>query len=166
MRVRFGLLAAFCLLALSSLALPAPALAQSLPGGSYVNSCSNISLVDGILEATCQRSDGTMASAALANAANCRNGVTNANGNLVCTAAPASVTSQTSQGFTVFKDNCQGTEYILLRPTSADTGLIILLKPGQSIELGVGQGASYQSSCDTPPTDLTHFAYMPVAPTP
>jgi hypothetical protein len=164
MRARLGLWLAFCLLALSSLALPAPAMAASLPGGSYINTCSNISLVDGILEATCQRADGSMASAALANAASCSNGVANSNGKLVCTAAPTATTTETSQGFTVFHNTCTANEYVALRPTADDTGLFIILKPGQSVELGVGKGSSYQSSCDGPPTDLTHFAYMRVSP--
>jgi len=90
--------------------------------------------------------------------------VNNSNGNLVCAAAQAvQLTTQTSAGFTVFKNNCGGNEYIALRTSSGMTGLVIILKPSQSVELGVDVGASQQSACNSPPTDLTHFEYMAIS---
>jgi hypothetical protein len=170
MGLRRSSLVALSVLSVSAFAVPTVSSAQGLPGGSYINSCSNINMVSGVLEATCQRADGSLASAALPNAAACRAGVTNSNGNLVCTAAPAAphVTSQTSDGFTVFHNTCQpGQEYVVVvRPTTSEVALVLVLKAGQSIEMGVVKGASYQGACGTAPTDLTHFQYMNVGPKP
>ena len=44
------------------------------------------------------------------------------------------------------------------------TGLIIILKSGQSVELGVTRGSSFTMNCGTPPTDLVHLRYFSVTP--
>jgi len=56
----------------------------SLPGGSYINSCTNISIVGNVLEATCSTANQSTRQTALANAFNCSNGVMNSNGQLMC----------------------------------------------------------------------------------
>jgi hypothetical protein len=161
-------LVALSALSVSSFWVPTAVSAQGLPGGSYINSCSNINMVSGVLEATCQRADGSQASAALPNAAACRNGVTNSNGNLVCTAAPAApqLTTQTSDGWAKFADNCQPGQdrMVVIHPGVTAEVVVLDVKPGQTVEVGVNRGASYQAECGTvDPTTLTQFGPINVA---
>jgi hypothetical protein len=165
MGLRRSVLVALSVLSVSSFAVPTATSAQGLPGGSYINSCSNITIVSGVLEATCQRADGSLASAALPDAAGCRNGVINSNGALVCTAAPAPppMTSATSNGWTTFVYSCQGGQdrYVVIRPNASLDFVVVIVKPNQPVVVGVKMGASYQAACGAPPTDPTHFAPLP-----
>jgi hypothetical protein len=63
--------------------------AQGVPVGDYKRTCGGIAVVDGVLEATCRRADGTIATSTLRHPGRCAYGVSNENGNLVCTPAPA-----------------------------------------------------------------------------
>jgi hypothetical protein len=84
----------------------------SLPGGSYINSCTNISLVNGILEATCRTADQNQRSSALANPFNCANGVMNSNGKLMCDTGGAAPPMRRSGGLwdSIAVDDSEGTK--------------------------------------------------------
>jgi hypothetical protein len=70
-------------------AAPTVSNAQDVPAGDYERTCGGIAVVDGVLEATCRRADGTIATSTLRHPNRCAYGVSNENGNLVCTPAPA-----------------------------------------------------------------------------
>jgi hypothetical protein len=146
---------------------PTPSRAQGLPSGSYANSCNNARMVSGVLEASCQRADGSWMDAAMPNPGSCRNGIENRNGVLACANPPqASLTSQTSDGITYLNNTCGAQQAIFAIATNNNvtTGLIIILKAGQSVQLGVTRGSSFTMNCGTPPTDLVHLRYFSISP--
>ena len=61
-----------------------PASAQSLPGGSYVKSCDEISFRGEMLTASCEARDGATVKSRLSAPETCDNGVMNDNGQLRC----------------------------------------------------------------------------------
>lgn len=69
-----------------------PAQAQAVPGGSYMQSCSNVRLVGDRLVADCRRTDGAWNHAAL-NVGGCVSGIANVNGWLTCDYVPGSGSS-------------------------------------------------------------------------
>ena len=60
-----------------------PAEAQT-PGGSYLQTCTNVRAHGDRVVATCRRSDGHWQRTAINNVHNCNGGLANANGQLVC----------------------------------------------------------------------------------
>jgi hypothetical protein len=60
-----------------------PAQAQGLPGGSYMQSCTNVRMHGDRLVAECRRMDGGWERTAL-NVGGCVGGVANMNGHLTC----------------------------------------------------------------------------------
>ncbi len=156
------LVPAFCLAFLWAGA-PSPSWAQRAPAGSYANSCNNVRMVSGVLEASCQRADGSWMDAAMPNPGNCRDGIENDNGVLACTrSAPAQLSSQTSDGFANLNNTCGNQEAIFAVATNNNvtSGLVVVLKPGQTVELGVTKGSSYAVACGQPPTDFAHMKYF------
>jgi len=61
----------------------APAEAQ-VPGGSYLQSCTNVRAHGDRVSATCRRSDGSWQRTAINNVYTCNGGVANMNGQLTC----------------------------------------------------------------------------------
>jgi hypothetical protein len=66
------------------LSVATPALAQGVPGGSYLQSCSNARMFGDRLVAECQRTDGSWDRTALRDVGRCVGGVANMNGQLTC----------------------------------------------------------------------------------
>lgn len=153
-------------LACFALGAPSASSAQSLPGGSYSHTCNDIQMVSGVLEASCQRADGTWAAAAMPNPGACQNGVVNSNGALACASAPAVTTSQISAGRTTLTNPCnnQDAVYGIATNNSVSNGLVVFVKPGQSVDIVVTQGSSYVSKCGGIPTDTSHFQYFNIIP--
>ena len=60
-----------------------PAQAQT-PGGSYLQSCTNIRAFGDRVVANCRRPDGSWQRSAIDDVQNCNGGIANANGQLVC----------------------------------------------------------------------------------
>jgi hypothetical protein len=60
-----------------------PAQAQ-MPGGSYLQSCTNVRASGDGVVATCRRSDGSWQRTAINDVHSCNGGIANANGQLVC----------------------------------------------------------------------------------
>src|ERR1700716_4477502 len=60
-----------------------PAQAQGVPGGSYLQSCTNVRMHGDRLVAECRRADGGRERTAL-NVGGCAGGVANTNGPLTC----------------------------------------------------------------------------------
>jgi hypothetical protein len=148
--------------------VPSASFAQGLPTGSYVNSCNSISLVSNVLEATCQTAQGNWVSAALPNASGCRYGVANSNGALVCDSPPAQPTTQTTDGTTNLTNTCSGgqTGYFgIATNNSQSKGLIILLQPGQEVQIFVMKGTSYVAGCGAQAASNATFKYFTVKPT-
>jgi phage tail protein X len=54
------------------------------PGGSYLQTCTNVRAHGDRVVATCRRSDGRWQRTAINNVRNCNGGLANANGQLVC----------------------------------------------------------------------------------
>jgi hypothetical protein len=167
----FGRIAPALCLAFLGLGAPSLSWAQGLPAGSYSSSCNNAQMVDGVLEASCQKADGSWADAAMPNAAACQYGVENDNGVLTCSnppppPPPVQLTSQTSAGMTTMTGTCanQTTIMIITTNSSQTSGFALYLDPGQNVRLAVTQGASFIWACGTPPTDYTHFEYFKVTP--
>lgn len=162
------LMLAFGLLALG-FGVSSSAHAQGLPNGSYTRSCNSINMVQNVLEATCQRADGSWASTALPNPGACAYGVENQNGSLACSQQPVqqSTTSQYSDGLTTIHNSCNGQNdfFVVATNNKVTTGLIVILTPGQSVQLGVTQGSSYNHACGSVPTDSSHYQYFTVHPT-
>ncbi len=154
--------AALCLVFLG-FGLPSISWAQGAPSGSYANSCNNIRMVDGILEASCQRADGSWVDAAMPNSGSCRYGVENDNGALACAnPAPVQATTQSAAGLTNLTNTCgnQDAYFIVATNNKITNGIGIMLKPGQTIQLAVTQGSSYVWACGQTPTDMSHFQYF------
>jgi len=61
-----------------------PAHAQALPGGSYLQSCSNIGAFGDRLVADCRRMDGSWDRTALREVGRCVGDIANMNGRLIC----------------------------------------------------------------------------------
>lgn len=172
MRVRFNMRALGLVLSLALLggAVPGVSLAQGLPGGSYSNTCNNISIVANVLEATCQTAQGSWVSAALPNANNCAHGVTNSDGSLVCAAAPAPTlaTTETTDGTTDLTNTCSGGQigYFGIATNNSQTkGLIVILQPSQSVQIYVMKGSSYVAGCGAQAANTAQFKYFTVKPT-
>lgn len=66
---------------LSFAATPAEA---RMPGGSYLQTCTNVRAMGDRVVATCLRSDGSWARTAINNVDSCVGGLANADGRLVC----------------------------------------------------------------------------------
>lgn len=62
---------------------------NQLPPGSYQSSCNSVSMVDGVLSATCRSADQAMRQTSLASPFSCPGGVANINGHLACDKARA-----------------------------------------------------------------------------
>ena len=60
-----------------------PAQAQGVPGGSYLQSCTNVRMHGDRLIAECRRADGSWDRSAL-NVGGCAGGIANTNGQLTC----------------------------------------------------------------------------------
>ena len=60
-----------------------PAQAQGMPGGSYLQSCTNVRMHGDRLVAECRRADGGWERTAL-NVGGCAGGIANTNGQLTC----------------------------------------------------------------------------------
>ena len=60
-----------------------PAQAQGVPGGSYLQSCTNVRMHGDRLVAECRRADGSWGRTAL-NVGGCVGGLANTNGELTC----------------------------------------------------------------------------------
>jgi hypothetical protein len=71
--------AAAMLLSLASI----PAQAQGVPGGSYLQSCTNVRMFGDRVVAECRRADGSWDRTSL-NVSRCIGGLANANGQLTC----------------------------------------------------------------------------------
>jgi len=54
------------------------------PGGSYLQSCTNVRAVGDRVVATCRRPDGSWQRSAINDVHSCNGGLANANGQLVC----------------------------------------------------------------------------------
>src|SRR5207253_1824858 len=65
-----------------------PAQAQDVPGGSYLQSCTNVRVFGDRLLAECQRMDGSWHRTALRDVGHCIDGVANTNGQLTCYSEP------------------------------------------------------------------------------
>jgi len=166
MRLQLGVRAFGLVLSLALLAggVPSVSFAQSLPSGSYVNSCTSISLVANVLEATCQNAQGVPVSAALPNPGSCSYGVLNSNGVLACEPAP---TTETTDGSTNLTNTCSGNQigYFAIAVNNSQTkGLLVILQPGQSVEIYAMKGSSYVSGCGTQPAANAQFKYFTVKP--
>jgi len=152
----------------SSLA-PTVARAQSgVPQGSYLSSCSNARIVDGILEASCRQADQQYRDTTLVNPFGCSNGVDNSNGKLVCSNPPAApnITSQTTQGKTYLKNTCSNNNqlFFVIKPGTSSDIVGLVLSPGQQIELDVQVGATYMDGCGSVDTTRINFKYFKVSP--
>ena len=145
---------------------PTASWAQSLPNGNYSNTCNNIQMVSGVLEASCQQTDGSWVAAALPNPGACQNGVQNSNGALTCISAPVTSTSQSTAGRTTLTNPCGNQEavYGIATNNNVSSGLVVFVKSGQSVDIVVTQGSSYVSACGVIPTDTSHFQYFNVIP--
>jgi hypothetical protein len=62
-----------------------PAQAQGVPGGSYLESCTNVHLFGDRIVAECRRIDGGWDRTALRDVGRCAGGISNMNGRLICT---------------------------------------------------------------------------------
>jgi hypothetical protein len=69
---------------LLSLMTTAPAHAQTVPSGSYQQSCTNAQLYGGNVTADCRRSDGSWNRTVLQDVASCYGDIVNINGQLAC----------------------------------------------------------------------------------
>src|SRR5437588_4945165 len=78
----------FAGLALACLAGVAPAQAQGVPPGSYLQTCRDVHMEPGRVVAVCRRADGGMNRTALVDPQRCRGGIDNINGNLQCAGGP------------------------------------------------------------------------------
>jgi hypothetical protein len=144
--------------------VPSVSFAQSLPSGSYVNSCTGISLVANVLEATCQNAQGVPVSAALPNPGSCSYGVLNSNGALACEPAP---TTETTDGSANLTNTCSGSQigyFAIAVNNSQSKGLLVILQPGQSVEIYAMKGTSYVSGCGAQPASNAQFKYLTVKP--
>jgi hypothetical protein len=79
--IRYAALAGAAVL-LSFAAMPAEA--QGVPGGSYLQSCTNVRMLSDRLVADCRRADGSWERTALHAIGHCIGGIVNANGQLTC----------------------------------------------------------------------------------
>jgi len=66
-------------------ALAIPAHAQGVPGGSYLQSCTNVRIFGDRVIADCRRMDGSWDRTALRDIDRCIGGIANMNGRLTCT---------------------------------------------------------------------------------
>jgi hypothetical protein len=81
MKIGFGVLTA---LLLAGIAWSAPAQAQGMPQGSYLQSCRDIGVQGDTLVAVCRTADGRGQRSALATVNRCVGDIGNNNGNLQC----------------------------------------------------------------------------------
>jgi len=81
MKIRFGALA---VLLLAGIAWTAPAQAQGMPQGSYLQSCRDIGIQGDTLVAVCRTVDGRAQRTALDAVSRCVGDIGNNNGNLQC----------------------------------------------------------------------------------
>jgi hypothetical protein len=86
MKIAFGAPAA---LLLASIAWSAPAEAQGVPGGSYLQSCGEVGMQGDTLFAVCRTMDGRGQRAQLPAVSQCVGDIGNNNGNLNCNYAGA-----------------------------------------------------------------------------
>ena len=77
---RAPIAAAALLVALATI----PAHAQGVPGGSYLESCTNVQIFGDRVVADCRRVDGGWDRAVLRDVDRCVGGVANMNGRLIC----------------------------------------------------------------------------------
>ena len=78
---RASIAAAAMLVALAAI----PAHAQRVPGGSYLQSCTNVHIFGDRVIADCRRMDGSWDRTALRDVDRCIGGIANMNGRLTCT---------------------------------------------------------------------------------
>jgi hypothetical protein len=152
----------------SSLA-PTAALAQSgVPQGSYLSSCSNARMVDGILEASCRQADQQYRDTSLVNPFGCTNGVDNSNGKLVCSNPPAAqkITSKTTQGKSYLKNTCSNNQqlFFVIKPGTSNDIVGLVLDPGQQVQIDVQVGATFMDGCGSVDTTRINFKYFSVSP--
>lgn len=152
-------------------ATPQASFAQGLPPGSYTQTCNNVQMVANVLEASCQRADGSWANAALPNPGGCGYGVTNSNGALVCAGAPAvgATTSEYDSGVANLNNTCSNGQqafFAIATNNKETSGLAVILKPGQTVEVAVTKGSSYEAACGAFPSDQTHFQYFNIKTSP
>src|SRR5437762_6705678 len=84
MKIALGALAAWLL---AGVALPAPAQAQGVPPGSYLQSCGDIGVQGDTLFAVCRGMDGGGQRTQLPTVSQCVGDIGNNNGNLQCSYA-------------------------------------------------------------------------------
>ena len=71
---------------------------RALPTGSYTNSCSNARVVDGVLFATCTRSDQSTRESSLPRPFACAGGIDNTDGRLTCPTMATQTSGQVMWG--------------------------------------------------------------------
>lgn len=126
---------------------------STIPSGSYLSSCQNVQVVDGVLRATCNMADGTPRETIFPNPYGCSSGIDNINGRLQCHAAPVAneATSRDYAGEAFISNTCsngQPAVFVIKAGMSVDF-VVIELQPGERTHIGVLKGATYTGGCGT-----------------
>ncbi len=132
---------------------PAVYAQSNVPPGNYLNTCSNVQVVDGVLRATCTMSNGAPRETIFPNPNGCTSGIDNINGKLQCHAspAPASATSRDYTGSAYLTNTCPGGQpaVFVIKPGASNDLVLIELQPGERTHIGVVKGATYTGGCGT-----------------
>jgi hypothetical protein len=149
--------AALCAAAIAIAISAAPAVAQGLPQGSYLDTCTNVRVAANELLATCRMQNQTQNETALANPFNCQGWISNQNGTLVCgrqgaqpyVPPPASVAMRMAK----FESACAGPAFAVIRVGgSPDNVIRFTLGAGQKVHFQLPDGSTISSQCDSWPT--------------
>jgi len=170
------------LLAVAGMLLPmtysGAALAQNLPGGSYLQSCTNAAIADGTLVAQCRRIDQTYRMTSLPQAWQCQGRISNNDGKLECpggqdnggnrpAAPPPPQTSEFSAGNSKINNVCRdgAAAYLSLRWRGApELDMRMVLDNGNSVKVDVPRGTSYSMECGRPVAQQASYRYLNVSP--
>jgi hypothetical protein len=146
---------------LGSVAFCLPAMAQTVPQGSYLKTCRDASVGDNdLLLANCQMADGQWRMTNLPNASSCRGDISNVDGRLRCVAAsmsgnqPGNTTGDTTEfreGYATFGGACDGqagAQYLELRLAGRPDSLVKLVwRRKGKIDVFLPRGSTYAITC-------------------
>lgn len=135
------------------LALATPATAQNLPQGSYLQTCSNVRVVDNVLSATCLMANQAPRETSLANPYNCQGAIDNRDGRLVCSAATSMpARSQSIMRMAKFSASCLGSSQFIVRAGGYPNDVLrFTLGLGQVVHFELPEGSTYAMACDSWP---------------
>jgi len=169
-------------LAVAGLLLPmlygSTALAQNLPGGSYLQSCTNAAIADGTLVAQCRRVDQTYRMTSLPQAWQCQGRISNNDGRLECPGGPDGggnrpppppppQTSESAAGNSKINNVCRdgAAAHLSVRWRGMpDQDIRMVLDTGNSVKVDVPRGTSYAMECGRPVGPQASYRYLNVSP--